>query len=83
MKPFKIQNKYHKESVIERIQRDLRALVVYEMEDGEEEGFNISSKAYEGLFGEDALDSYYEQRREHLDKRNEKYRYLEKLPEFE
>lgn len=70
MKPFTIKNKDHKEDVVKRIQRDLRALVVWEFEDGDEECFNISSKAYKELFGENALESYFEQRREYLDKVN-------------
>ncbi|ARQ95552.1 hypothetical protein SERPOUNCE_17 [Bacillus phage SerPounce] len=72
MKPFEIQNKYHKLSVIERVKRDLRALVMYELEDADEEGFNISSKAYKDLFGKDATEGFWEEKREYLDKINEK-----------
>lgn len=78
MKPFEIQNKYHKLSVIERIKRDLRALVMYELEDAEEEAFNISSKAYKDLFGEDATDGFWEDKREYLDKINERRKENEK-----
>ncbi|AZU99726.1 hypothetical protein DK1_000022 [Bacillus phage DK1] len=72
MKPFTIQNKCHKKSVEERIMRDLRALVVWEIEHAEEEGFNISFEAYKKLFGENPLDSYYDQRRKYLDQINKK-----------
>jgi len=72
MKPFEIKNREHKLKVIERLRKDLRALVMCELENADEEAFNISSKSYKDLFGEDATDEFWKEKRKYLDKINER-----------
>lgn len=71
-KPFVIQNRHHKRLVEERIMRDLRALVVWEFENANGENYNMVSTIYNEMFGENAMASYWEQRREYLDQINKK-----------